>query len=400
MAKRGQGEGTISKRSDGTWWARITVGRTPEGKQKRKAFYGKTRKEVQEKLTAALNDINNHVYIEPSKMTIEQWIEIWLNDYKKNSLKPTTYINYQRFYKNYISPIIGKYQLKDLRNVHIQQIINTMVDRGLRSSTIEFLYIIISSALKQAVKNNMIGKNVAENVILPKCIRAEKRALTPEEQDKFIEVAKSDCHGEFYILALATGMRHGELLALTWDDIDFNNAVLSINKTLYMNKDMDSENVKWKFEVGTPKTESSKRIIPLLPSIVTMLKDLKKKQELIKGETDATRYSKAYKGSLQRRYVDNNLVFCTFEGKPLRQSDMRQRFVKLLGEAGIVETGLNIHSLRHTFATRGLENGIELKVMQELLGHSSIKMTADLYTHVLPSKKKNSILKLEQTIKL
>ena len=121
MAKRGQGEGSISKRPDGTWWARITVGKTPDGKQKRKAFYGKTRKEVQEKLTAALNDINNNTYIEPSKITVEQWMYIWLRDYKKNSVKPKTYAAYEAHIRNHIAPDLGGYKLASLRNDMVQR---------------------------------------------------------------------------------------------------------------------------------------------------------------------------------------------------------------------------------------------------------------------------------------
>ena len=129
MAKRGQGEGSISKRPDGTWWARITVGKTPDGKQKRKAFYGKTRKEVQEKLTAALNDINNNTYIEPSKMTLASWMDIWLKEYK-STVKPSTFIMRHSANQKYISMILGQYKLKDLRRDHIQTFVNDLSGMG------------------------------------------------------------------------------------------------------------------------------------------------------------------------------------------------------------------------------------------------------------------------------
>ena len=386
MAKRGQGEGSISKRPDGTWWARITVGKTPDGKQKRKAFYGKTRKEVQEKLTAALNDINNNTYIEPSKMTVEQWMHIWMRDYKKTSIKPKTYVAYESIIKNHIIPAVGKYTLASLRNDMVQRFVNELSsDKNLKSLTIERIVGILKTALEQAVDNDLIIKNPASRIKMPLKQERSARVLTINEQKLFIEAAKEHRNGEIFLLILGTGLRIGEALALTWDDIDFQNHILSVNRTqVEYCEHIDGKTVYHR-ECGTPKTQKSKRKIPLMPAIVEMLLDLKEQREHEKQQFKAV-------------YQDNGLLFCNQYGISLNYTAIVTKMKSICKKTGL--EGVHPHTLRHTFATRGLENGIDIKIMQELLGHSSIKMTADLYTHVLPETKRTSIMKMADTISI
>jgi len=376
MAKRGQGEGTISKREDGTWWARITIGKDENGKQKRKAFYGKTRKEVQEKLAAAVNDVNKNTYIEPSSMTIACWMDIWLSEYKKIQLKPRTYMKYRFEYNRYIVPALGRLPIKDLRADMVQKFINEMASK-VSASTVIATYSILRASLRQACLNDMLAKNPADGAKLPIRESRAVHVLTPEEQERFIKTANDEYLGDIFIIELATGLRIGEALALTWDDVDFEEEVLNVNKTqgpviLYD----EQGNAHREIVTGTPKTKSSNRTIPLLPEVVGVLKHLQ-----------ADHFS-----------PNNNKVFCNLKGKPVDQSYVVTKLHRICDKAGIGR--VNFHSLRHTFATRCLESGIELKVVQELLGHASIRMTADLYTHVLPDKKKESIMKLQNTIKI
>lgn len=379
MAKRGQGEGTISKRPDGTWWARITIGKTPDGKQKRKAFYGKTRKEVQEKLTAALNDINNKSYIEPSKMTLEQWMNIWLTEYKKNSVKHKTFTAYEAQARNHIIPDLGSYTLASLRNDMVQRFVNGLADKGLGTTTISNISILLKEALEQAVDNDLIAKNPATKVKLPKKVENTRRVLTLEEQKAFLACAKTYENGEIFFLILATGLRIGEALALTWNDIDFEDSILSVNRTQIEYYDRVDDKFIYQKGYSTPKTKAGNRKIPLIPAILDLLKELKDKQD-------------ANKKLLQTAYQDNNLIFCKKNGEALYYTNIQRKIYGICKKTNI--DGVHPHTLRHTFATRGLENGIDLKVMQELLGHSSIKMTADIYTHVLPETKKNSVMKI------
>ena len=384
--KKGQNEGTISKRTDGTWWGRITVGRNDNGTQKRKAFYGKTRQEVQKKITAALSDLDKGTYVEPSKIIFLDWLDIWLETYKKSEIKPMTYINYRAKIKNHIKPLIGKYRLNDLRIDIIQDTINKLSSaKKLSPETVRGIYNIIHDSLNKAVKNGLIIKNVAIDITLPKIMKKEIRVFTVAEQERFIEEAKKVYAGEMFIFDLGTGLRIGELLGLTWSDVNFDEEIIRVKRTLNIVKDFDDSESKWHKEFGSPKTESSNRSIPLLPDLVTLLCQIRQKQkELIE-----------FVGSA---YEDNNLIFATQLGKPLDPRNMQRTFKVISDKSNI--TGATIHSCRHTFATRGLENGIELRVMQELLGHASIKMTADLYTHVLPDKKRDSIMKLSGTIKI
>ena len=385
MAKRGQGEGSISKRPDGTWWARISLGVTSNGKRKRKAFYGKTRKEVQEKLTAALNDENNAGYIEPTKMTLAHWMDIWLCDYKKRSVKPSTFYRMCCTVEVHIKPHLGHYKLTDLRPDMVQKFVNQMDENGLAPSTIKRNCSTLRIALHQAVKNELLPKNPASDIIRPPETKTAIRVLSPDDQERFIEAAKVTEHGEFFILALCTGMRLGEMLALTWDDVNFENNEISVTKSVTKLKDYYKKEESGKRYISNPKTEAGNRIIPLLPQIRELLINLKSVHNNFKVKFGNT-------------YQDENLVFCHYNGKPFSSSGMHAKLKKMTKRIGIDD--FHIHCLRHTFATRGLESGIELKVMQELLGHSSIQMTADLYTHVLPHKRKESMEKLTKTIKI
>lgn len=385
MARRANGEGTIRKRPNGLWEGRIPIGRNPNGTIKHKYVYAKTQNEVKKKLDLIKLEINNGGYIEPSNITMSIWVDIYLKEYKQKSVKPTTYVNYVARVNNHIKPHIGHYKLKDLRSDVIQKLINELSQKGLAGESIKGVYNVIKSSLQQAYHNGLVQKNVANNINLPKIYKNEVRAFTKEEQERFIDVAKNTYMGEVFILGLSTGLRIGETLSLTWNDICFKEEILRVNKTLNIVKDYDDIKSKWHKEFGTPKTLSSIRSVPLLPNIVTLLKFIEKEQSIQRLKVGSA-------------YENNNLVFATQIGKPLDSRNMQRTFKSIKDKAKIQEG--TIHTLRHTFATRCLDNGVELRVVQELLGHSSIKMTADLYTHVLPDKKKDSIMKLKDTINL
>ena len=385
MPKRGHGEGSIRQRADGRWEAIITLGRDEEGKQSRKSFYGKTRKEASEKMIAALNELNhgNFKQLSDPNMTLGEWIEIWLEEYKKPTVRGSSYLSIQNNFKNSINPKLGKILLKDLKPIMIQKFINDLAKQGLTRETIRKRHSVLLGALRQAIAENLISENAASYIKLPKTSeKKEIQALTVEEQEKFIEAAKDVTYGEVLILMLGTGLRIGEALALTWEDIDFEEGVLRVNKTV-------SIDIKGKNTINPPKTKASNRTVPLIPSIIELLKGLKKElaeKKLFFGE----------------QFNELNLVFYLKlnenGGGIMNGHCVRHTAIKKIREkTGLIN--LTPHVLRHTFATRGLESGIELRVMQELLGHSNFKMTTDLYTHVLPDKKQESIMKLADTIK-
>ena len=281
---------------------------------------------------------------------------------------------------------MGGIKLKDLRNDMIQKFINELISKGLGASMISYTFHTLHSSLEKAVDIGLIAKNPSKKIALPTVESKKKRILSKEEQQVFIKEAKFSFYGNLYIFMLATGLRIGEAIALTWEDIDFENEIVRVNKTMYFIKDPDNKEEISHMVINPPKTKSGNRSVPLLPCIIEMLRKSKLKQEA-KG-----------KFSKNKEYNKHNNVFCNKRGKPIRQDNARDVFRKLVTRIGFED--LSLHSLRHIFCTRGLESGIELRVMQELLGHSSLTMTADLYTHVLPDKKRESVMKLEDTIKI
>lgn len=381
--KRGQNEGSIRKRKDGTWEARVTVGILANGKQNRKSLYGKTRQEVSAKMTDLLNNLQKGLITNPTEITLDEWLDYYMLEYKKRYVKPTTYINYTVKVKNHIKPAIGHYKLKALRQDMIQKFVNSLSDKGLAPSTVEDVYKLLRNALETAVDDGLIVRNMADRVKLPKVPKPKINVLTQEQQNAFVEQAKNTYMGCIYIFDLCTGMRLGELLGLKWEDIDLVEKQLYIKRTLRKVKDPDKPEESWHLEFGTPKTAASQRMIPLNETAIKLLRDVRKQQ--LQNRLKA--------GSA---YEDNGLVFCTQLGRPLDPTNMRRTFYTICEKIGV--KGLHPHCLRHTFATRGAENNVDVRVMQRFLGHSTIKETADTYTHVLSDLKRSEILKLDNAV--
>ncbi len=391
--KRGNGEGSISKRPDGTWWARITTGVDKNGKQKRKAFYGKTRQEVQKKMTAALNDINLNIYTEPSKLTLEMWLNTWLNEYALNSIKQSTRVSYETFITKHINPIIGKHKLQNLRPDIIQKFYNDKLENGrldgkggLSPKTIKNIHVMLHEALGQAFKNGLISRNVTEAVTLPKITKKEMRVLTSDEQSRLLKLCSNENNGIFIILALSTGMRLGEILGLQWKDIDFTNKLLTIKRTVNRLKNYDSNiDAKTTLIINSPKTENSIRVIPLNDKIL--------------------KYLKSYKAFQTKKYFSTGIpigqdtfVFPNSFGNIGEPKTYQNIFTALTKQADIKNS--HFHCLRHTFATRALEEGIPAKTVSEILGHANVSTTLDLYSHVLLDTKRNAIERMSKFIEL
>ncbi len=381
---RGNGEGSIRQRKDGTWEARYSYGRDDRGRQIQRSVYGRTRKIVSEKLTEIQHSIHNNTYINPTTLTVEEWLDIWLQDYKINVIKPTTLSTYNARIEGHLKPKLGHILLKNLTSHKVQQFANDLLKENMSPKHISGIINVLKASIEQAIKNEMLNKNVAKHIVLPKVQSKKTEILTVDEQKNFIEVCKETYLGNVFIFSLGTGMRIGEVLALSWNDIDLTNDTINVNKTLTITKDYTDPNSKWLISFGTVKTSSSNRIIPIMSPIKKLLKEQMLYQDSLKDI------------ACELYNYEHNLVFTTKLGTPLDPRNMQRTFHNIRKKANI--DYMSIHALRHTFASRGLENGIDLKVMQDLLGHSSIKMTADLYTHVLPDKKALEITKLENSI--
>lgn len=376
--KRGNGEGTIIKVKDGFWRGAIVIGRDENGKIKRKWFNGKTQKEVKEKMQPVLALINTGEYIEPSKTTLGEWLDVWLKEYKKNALKPTTYDSYETNIRCHLKSGIGNISLKDLKTFDIQKFINSKYENGASTALLRKLKNIIHGALKQAIVNELITRNVSEGVILPIHKQKEIRVFSRDEEKLFINAIKDDRLEIAFKLDLVSGLRLGELLGLTWDCIDLSQGVINVKQTLVRVKDRSKNAVKKnKFIIEqTTKTKNGKRKVPIPQAAVFMLISHKQRQEIEK---------EVGKGL----YKDNNIVFCTALGNRIIPRNAERSFTRLAKKAGIVDA--TVHSLRHTYATRLFEEGVQPKTVSELLGHKNVSHTLDVYTHVLPDTKSKAV---------
>ena len=385
MSKRGNGEGSVCRRPDGRWQGSITIGRDDRGRLIRKYFYGKTRKETSEKLNRAIEELRDNRFINKSdNPTVEQWCHEWLWSYKRNSVKQKTFDQYETILRTHIIPDIGDIRLADLKTMHIQRIINKMHDSGLSHRTIEVMKIVMHAALKQAQRNKLVSENVCENVVLPRKQPKRIRVLNEDEQTKLIAALKDNYIGRGLLFALYTGMRRGEVLALKWSDYDKNEKTISITKALSRVRTYNKDGNKTMLTVTTPKTDTSIRTVPLIDKAVELLAEHKRKQE-------------RYMELVGDYYTDNDLIFSSSRGDYLDPGNFNRKLNKTVKKIGIAQ--ISPHVLRHSFATRGLEAEVSLKAMQELLGHSSITVTGDIYTHILKEQKRKEISKLNDVFK-
>jgi len=379
MAKRrGNGEGSITKRKDGKWQGSILIGYDLEtGRPKRKYFYGRTRKEVQEKINEVALKVQAGTYREPSKLTVAEWFTTWLNDYMKPSLRPTTWESYRYQVEGHIIPALGHLRLPQLQTAHIQRLYNDKLKGGrldgkpggLSPKSVKYIHTVIHSALEQARKEGMITINPAGAVKLPKQEQPEIKYLTVAEAAIFLATAKDSKHFAAYFLALNTGMRRGEILGLRWRDLDLAAGQLTINQGLVR---VTGKGLIFQ----EPKTALSKRVINLAPPVVQVLKEHKKKQ---------AEYRLMAGGAYDEKGLD--LVFANELGEPICPRAFTRVFERLIKKAGLDVT---FHGLRHTFATLALESGVDVKTIQETLGHHSSAFTMDVYSRVTAKMKREA----------
>ncbi len=375
MSRRGKNEGSITTRSDGRWQGSVTIGRNPDGSQRRKYVYAKTRTEVAAKMNELICSINNGEFIDKlDNPTLAQWLHTWLYTYKKNSIKPKTFDQYECIIRSKLSEEFGEVKLVDLKGTQLQKYYNWLFGEGLSARTIHIINTVLHAALKKAIKCGLVKNNICDTVELPREAQKERRVLSPQEQEELIAQLKKNPSDYIYIFALFTGMRRGEVLALTWDDVDLEQAVIKVNKTLVRVNNYDNKKEKTHLEVGEPKTAAGRRVVPIVDTVIDVL-------------TEQIKY-------IKKNITVNkqNLVFPSENGTYIDPGNYNRRFYKIIKKLGLPKT--NPHALRHSFATRALEAGVDLKTTQELLGHSSIDITANLYTHALMEHKKEEIRKL------
>ncbi len=369
--------GQIIKRGKNTWLVRVYMGRNADGKRRyhNKTIHG-TKKEAEKYLGQVLRDRDMGIYAEPSKQTLGEYLDQWLEKVAKPRVMPRTFSSYSGLVNSYIRPGLGDRRLDKLNPLDIQELYNDMQERGLSPRTVRYVHAVLHSALDQAMKWGLLVRNVTELVDLPRRKRKEMRCLSPDEARAFMETAKEERWGLLFLLMLTTGLRPGEALGLRWNDVDFENKRLYVRYTLVRVRNQKS----WKLE--EPKTSKSRRTVPLPDSIVKMLSTHQKNQaeEILKN----------------RGYKNHGFVFASNTGEPVIDRNLLRDFKSILKKTGLPD--IRLYDLRHTCATLLLVAGENPKVVSERLGHSSVTLTLDTYSHVLPDMQKAATQKLENML--
>ena len=382
MGKRGNGEGSVypirNKEGRVIGYRATYHVETTDG-TKRRYVRGKTRKEAKEKLADVIVESKNGMIFDFENQTMSEFLNRWLDDSVKDNVAHRTFHNYHSQVKNHINPMLGRVKLKNLSPAHVQSFYRSMLDKGLSGSSVRYAHAVLRRALGQAVKWSLIPRNVCEAVDPPKVQCEEITPLSREEPRKLLDVASrsSDRFETLYVVALACGLRQGELLGLKWSDIDLDTRALRVNRQLQRHRGGGG------LVFSEPKNASRRNIN--LPSQAV---DALKRQKVRQAE------EKLKAGPL---YEERDLVFASEYGTPLdAQNVVNRSFKPLLKKAELPD--IRFHDLRHTCATLLLSKGVHPKYVQNLLGHASIKITLDLYSHWMPGMGEQTAAAMEEAL--
>jgi integrase len=365
MPKKGE---NIYKRKDGRWEGRYIKSRTSSGKIIYGSVYGRKYAEVKEKLLyVKAKHLESTRQMNPYYGTLANWIKIWMTTKIKNQVKITTYSNYCRLIEKHILPSLGDLPLTKIKARDIQKFIYILQNKQLNPGSIKNIFNIVNKCLKDAKKEAYLYENPCDFVELPKMTKKEVKPLTMAQQRRLEMVAFQEEKCSPIILALYSGMRIGEISGLKWDDIDFENNLIYVKRTISRIIDENATASKTKIVAGSPKSANSNRQIPLAENLKNYLLEKQKQATcpyVIESENGLT----------EPRTITNH-------------------FKKMVHLAELKD--INFHLLRHTFATRCLENGTDIASLSKILGHQSIKMTLDTYTNSLMETRRMAMDKLD-----
>ena len=348
----------------------------PDGK--RRYVSGKTKEEARRNLRKARGDAERGLVFDADNLKVGEYLDRWLSDSVSDTVKATTFERYEQIVRLHLKPALGRVKLKALTPAHVRGLYREKLEAGSSARTVRYVHTTLHKALKQAVMDGLIPRNATESVKPPQPSREEMRPLTPEQAKLLLQVAHEagDRLEALYVLAIHTGLRQGELLGLKWDDVDLEDGSLQVRRTLTITKDGPV--------FTSPKTTGSRRSVKLTSKAIEALKRHLERQL---GEIDRV-------GSL---WSENGLIFASETGDPLdRRAVTALKFKPLLKRAGLPE--IRFHDLRHTCATLLLTRNVNPKIVSEMLGHSTIAITLDTYSHVLPNMRDQAAAAMEEAL--
>ena len=366
---------SITERKDGRFQVSISL---EDGS--RKTLYRKNYKDAEAALQKSRNELKEGTFATGPQQKLKEYFEYWLEDVHRAKIRIGTYESYRIILNNHLIPALGNITVQKLTSQHLQSLYAKKRNEGLSYGRIRTIHAVIHRALEHAMRITppLISRNVSEHVDLPGQGKHEMHPLTPEQAQQLLGAAQEHNLLALLTLALTTGMRRGELLGLQWQDIIWTQSALQIRRTV-------SYITGRGFVVGEPKTTGSKRQIAL-PQVAI---DVLKQHRTIQLE------NRLKAGS---SWVDHNLVFSNDKGDYIVPATLGRHFSKLLKDIGLPH--MRFHDLRHSAATLLLSMGVNVKIVQELLGHSSVSMTLNVYSHVLPSMQKEAMNKMDDLFRL
>jgi len=368
--RRAYGTGSVFQRTDRTgkqWVAQVVL---ENGKTRQRYFW--TQAEAADALNETLYEQKRGMLVTEKDQTVNHLIEHWLENVHKKTIRLSSYAEYRSVTNAHILPELGHIKLQQLTIQRVERFYMRKQEEGLSAGRIRAIHKVLHQALAYAVRTNLVMRNVCDAVRLPRLTRRERQSLSVVQARRLLDVAKGHQLEAIVTAALLTGMREGELLALRWSDINFEQQYLQVRRTV---RRISGQGIK----EGEPKSESSRRKIMLSPFLLDVLKQHRVRQ--LEAKLKA--------GPL---WEERDLVFCNNRGKFMDNPDLLKRFGRLLKAADLPH--MHFHDLRHSAATFLLAMGVHAKIAQELLGHSNIAITLNIYSHVLPSMQKDAVDRL------
>jgi len=365
------------------WYVVLDLGRDDEGKRMQKwvsvrkelkLLKPATKRQAEELLINLLKDLQDGTYFEPAEITLQEYLAKWLQEYCKPNLKQTTFDSYESFVRLHLTPTLGKIPLKDLRPTQVQKLYNDKVN-DLSSRSVRYMHSILRRALKQAVKWEYIHRNIIEAVTPPSLKQKEKQPWDTNQVKTFLDAAKAERLYPLFLLAIMTGMRRGEILGLKWDDINLNNGIVSIKRSIVRTSKGPV--------VGEVKTEKSKRAVSISETVIQALKTYRtvQAQELL---------------MVGQKNTDGWVFTREADPRPPYPTHLNKILKRIITQANLPK--ISFHDLRHTHATMLLSQGVNPKIVQERLGHSNISVTMDVYSHVMPGMQKQAADELDKKL--